>query len=288
MRPGGELVYPEQLRRLLDARSPRQPSDPPRDSPPMSELEKRLVPFVVTTAAIAYVMSWVMDKTAFSQHWMIREDGLLENWTAGALLTASLICAARVKSLWQHRGRTFLLCTAAASAVFFFGFGEEISWGQRLFGIASPEFFVAHNGQSETNLHNMIVADVSINKLIFGKLLTVLAVAYLIPLPVFFRRSQTARRWVNRHALPIPRPHHVWLALAMTAAIETGTRSKMGEILEFTLTSLVVMILLNPLNLPVFRMRKAENDKPQEQEQPQILRFPTAVSAQPAAARRAA
>lgn len=254
----------------------------------MSELEKRLVPFVVTTAAIAYVMSWVMGPTAFRQHWMIREDGFLENWTAGALLIASLICAARVKTLWQHRGRTFLLCTSAAAALFFFGFGEEISWGQRLFGIASPEFFLAHNGQSETNLHNLIVADVSVNKLIFGKLLAILAVAYLVPLPVLYRRSPTARRWVNRHALPIPRVHHVWLALAMAAVIETGTRSKMGEILEFTLTSLVVMILLNPLNLPVFRIRKAEDDQPQEQEQPTTLRFPTAVSAAPAVARRAA
>lgn len=254
----------------------------------MSELEKRLVPFVVTTAAIAFVMSWVMDKTAFSQHWMIREDGLLENWTAGALLTASLICAARVRSLWQHRGRTFLLCTAAASAIFFFGFGEEISWGQRLFGIASPEFFVANNGQSETNFHNLIVADVSINKLIFGKLLAVLCVAYLVPLPALYRRSKTARRWVNRHALPIPRTHHVLLALAMAAVIETGTQSKMGEILEFTLSSLAVMILLNPLNLPVFRMLKAENGQTQDQEQSTILKVPAAVTSRPAAARRAA
>ena len=33
---------------------------------------------------------------------------------------------------------------------------EEISWGQRLFAIESPEFFVENNVQGETNLHNFL------------------------------------------------------------------------------------------------------------------------------------
>ncbi len=33
--------------------------------------------------------------------------------------------------------------------------GEEISWGQHFMGWRSPEFFQAHNIQSETNIHNL-------------------------------------------------------------------------------------------------------------------------------------
>lgn len=33
--------------------------------------------------------------------------------------------------------------------------GEEFSWGQRLFGYGSPEYFLAHNFQQELNLHNL-------------------------------------------------------------------------------------------------------------------------------------
>jgi hypothetical protein len=33
--------------------------------------------------------------------------------------------------------------------------GEEISWGQRIFGWATPEFFRENNIQGETNFHNM-------------------------------------------------------------------------------------------------------------------------------------
>lgn len=36
----------------------------------------------------------------------------------------------------------------------FYVAGEEISWGQHLFGWATPEFWSAINDQSETNLHN--------------------------------------------------------------------------------------------------------------------------------------
>ena len=34
---------------------------------------------------------------------------------------------------------------------------EEISWGQRIFGIESPEFFLGHNYQQETNIHNFFI-----------------------------------------------------------------------------------------------------------------------------------
>ena len=34
-------------------------------------------------------------------------------------------------------------------------FFEEISWGQHIFGWKSPNFFIEHNNQKETNLHNI-------------------------------------------------------------------------------------------------------------------------------------
>ena len=55
----------------------------------------------------------------------------------------------------------------------FFGAGEEISWGQRIFHIESSKFFNENNSQKETNLHNMIVDGVKLNKLIFSNLLSI-------------------------------------------------------------------------------------------------------------------
>ncbi len=41
------------------------------------------------------------------------------------------------------------------SAVFLFAAGEEISWGQRIFEIDTPDALVDANRQQETNLHNL-------------------------------------------------------------------------------------------------------------------------------------
>jgi hypothetical protein len=47
------------------------------------------------------------------------------------------------------------LCLLGLTVVFFFGFGEEISWGQRIFGWGTPESLQTANTQDETNLHNL-------------------------------------------------------------------------------------------------------------------------------------
>ncbi len=39
---------------------------------------------------------------------------------------------------------------------YFYVIMEEISWGQRIIGFSTPEFFKIHNLQGEVNLHNLI------------------------------------------------------------------------------------------------------------------------------------
>jgi len=43
--------------------------------------------------------------------------------------------------------------------LFFFGAGEEISWGQRIFGFKTPEPLAQVNKQDELNLHNLSVME---------------------------------------------------------------------------------------------------------------------------------
>lgn len=76
------------------------------------------------------------------------EDGLFENLTAAAFIAASL-CFLGAFS----RSRNWFLLLF--SFVFFVGFGEEISWGQRIFGFKTPEPVAALNVQEEFNLHNI-------------------------------------------------------------------------------------------------------------------------------------
>ena len=136
--------------------------------------------------------------------------------------------------------------------------GEEISWGQRIFNIETPGFLAEANAQKETNLHNLVIGETSVNKLVFGKLLGLGLATFLTVIPIAYQRSTSFNRLLNHFAVPIPRPHHTLAILAMVLMIETSTASKRGEITEFSITSLVFFLLLNPLNKQTFRRRPAQ------------------------------
>lgn len=207
---------------------------------------------------VAYVTSRILSNDAFTFHWIAREDGVLEWLTAFALLSGAVLCWKRSWTLKDSHSAQFVWCTAIYGAVLFFGMGEEISWGQRILGLETPEFLANVNAQKETNLHNLVIGETSVNKLIFGKLLAVGLAGYLTLLPFLFAKSTLVREWLNRLAVPIPRIQHTLAILFVVLMVETSNASKRGEITEFAITSLALLLLLNPLNVSVFRKRVDE------------------------------
>ncbi len=59
----------------------------------------------------------------------------------------------------QHTQRWFFVLLTIAS---FYVFMEEISWGQRLFGFTTPQFFHIHSYQDEVNIHNLLTGPVQV------------------------------------------------------------------------------------------------------------------------------
>jgi protein-S-isoprenylcysteine O-methyltransferase Ste14 len=89
--------------------------------------------------------------------WLIREDHAIELAGALSLLAASVACLVIWRQVrgdvrWPRLRRASLLVLAA---LFFFGFGEEISWGERILGFAPPDSVREANRQGETNVHNL-------------------------------------------------------------------------------------------------------------------------------------
>ncbi len=84
---------------------------------------------------------------------IIKEDGVVEYISSLLFLISSilaLVLLVRFKMPVRHRVMLALL----AFFLFVF-FGEEISWGQRIFGLDTLEFFREANVQNENNLHNL-------------------------------------------------------------------------------------------------------------------------------------
>ena len=180
------------------------------------------------------------------------EDGVVESLSVIALLTASGVCTYRVIMLRQQRSRWFLLCTGILGALFFFGAGEEISWGQRILGVESPEFFKANNAQQETNLHNLVVGEVKINRLVFGQLLAVVIVTYVLILPILYRKVGGVRTWIDGWAIPLPRWLHIVAYLLIGGVATFIPSSRKGELLELGGCIIFLLITLYPHNRTAF------------------------------------
>lgn len=86
---------------------------------------------------------------------LLREDGIIENLQATLYLASSILAVLTAMNYFSSgRKRTsvyFWFLAAFASIVFF----EEVSWGQRVFGLESPDLFKTHNYQSEISIHNL-------------------------------------------------------------------------------------------------------------------------------------
>lgn len=153
-------------------------------------------------------IAWVTGMLAFawrapdSYGALMREDGVVEWWTA-ALFAAAGIWRLRAAILSRRPVDLLvaLFCLFVA--------GEEISWGQRLFGITPPAPFLELNTQQELNVHNF--ADV------FGKPKWILALAlagfgFVLPLAARIRALGTLLERAG--GTPPSLPYALWFCAA--------------------------------------------------------------------------
>ena len=125
----------------------------------MKITEKLIVSFLIITVVIG-IYFFYTNKDFYA--YLVQEDGFFENLTSIFLFLSSFylfyffISNIKLKSIWWKMGIIIMIIGL------FFGAGEEISWGQRIFHIESSKFFNENNSQKETNLHNMIVDGVKL------------------------------------------------------------------------------------------------------------------------------
>lgn len=86
---------------------------------------------------------------------MVKEDHLIENSQVVALLIGSVMAALLTKNFLRKKNLFLSLVFLAVAVGLFFTAGEEISWGQRIFGLATPESLVSQNTQGELTVHNL-------------------------------------------------------------------------------------------------------------------------------------
>jgi hypothetical protein len=141
---------------------------------------------------------------------LCREDGLYENLSAIFFLLSSIVFfityikteGIELGFLRTKRNVFFLF----AAIIFFIGFGEEISWGQRIIGFSTPAWLKAINVQSEFNFHNILSGErspLSSKKPGVDMFFNLFWFCYGLVLPVLNRFSNMAKRFIEKLKFPV-------------------------------------------------------------------------------------
>lgn len=192
-----------------------------------------------------------LDAFWFEFYYVI-EDGVIEWLTVMALLSILVVSLTRLIRLYNQKSRLFLLILGIFISLCFFVAGEEMSWGQRLLGRKSSVFFIQNNTQKETNFHNLVVGGVSVNLLVFSRLLILFMIFYLFVLPILYKRSFKVKSWVTYSGIPIPKLYQIISIVSVFILISLCPSPKRSELLEFGTCFMLLSIVLFPKNKEVF------------------------------------
>jgi len=107
---------------------------------------------------------------------LFKESGLLENLQSILLLFSILLLINIFRKLESNNFLKIFIILKILALVYYLG--EEISWGQHIFNLKSPEILVEINKQEEINLHNI--------SNLFNQLPRSLVILWCGFLPLFF------------------------------------------------------------------------------------------------------
>jgi hypothetical protein len=180
----------------------------------------------------------LIDRSLYMR--MAGEDNILERGTFALLLLAGVLALRIALRLRRSAGRGFWFFT-----LFFvmcmLGAMEEISWGQRILGIESPEFFLEHSDQREINTHNVLQ---KWSGLMLKYVVGVVLFLYGACLPQLARIGWV-KAFCDRVGLVVP-PRVLSLGICLAALMmldwPTGYEEEIGE-LCFSLCFVFFMLL---------------------------------------------
>lgn len=201
----------------------------------------------IVLGAVLFVASSFYFAEGF-YHKMVAEDGVFEYITAIVLLLISILFLLRFINKYRNRNNYWIVFNLLVIMGAFFGFGEEISWGQRIFNFESGDFFMQQNLQNETNLHNLEINGVKINKLIFSQGLTVVFGLYFIGSLVLYKYWSGFKKLIDLYGVPIPSLTHTLIIVIYTVPVFVVPDLRIWELWEATFVVLLLLVFIEPVN----------------------------------------
>ncbi len=221
----------------------------------MHKIEKIAYPFIALYVLFGAIVALISPET-FTKV-LAREDGIYEWLTVLALSMSFVMCVHRVVVLRKDKNAAFIGVWCFLAVVCFFGAGEEISWGQRIFNVESSEWFKQNNAQSETNLHNLVVEGKKVNKIIFSLVLGIALITYLFAFTALYRRSEKFKQFCDYMGVPIAHWHQVlaWVTVAIIVEGVIKHVSRSSELFESAVAFVFFINIYVPFNKKLFEVK---------------------------------
>jgi hypothetical protein len=185
----------------------------------------------------------------------LEEDGIVEWLTVAGLLAGFGICIYRFIKLVKVKNWWFLTVTLILGILLFIAAGEEISWGQRILGIKSSGYFLKNNAQGETNIHNLVINGVKINKLVFSTILITVLGIYLVVLPLLYKAKTGVKQFIDNSGVPVPKTYQIFSFLVVFSISSLLKHERNPELLESAAAILFFLIIFSPFNKYIFQKR---------------------------------
>ncbi len=111
-------------------------------------------------APVALLLAIIANIFPFDQflHWS-QEDEIIEQFQNAVLFLSLILCFRLSMFFRKKKDRTSNIFFVFIFIGLFVLFAEEVSWGQRIIGIETPEVFMEKNIQHEVSIHNLYLFD---------------------------------------------------------------------------------------------------------------------------------
>ena len=192
---------------------------------------------VAPVLAVAYIAHLGMSEVPSG--WFFGEDGLMEDLQfAGFVFAAVLLAVAAYRAKGGDASHRWRMCFMIVLAMAFMVVAmEEISWGQRLFGIQTPDGLSQINMQHELNFHNIFNTYLASLNLLVGTM-----VFAVVSLSCWWDIMGYRGRY---HAvLDFVRPNGSLIVLC-TIILIPSNHLRMNELIEFLAAMVVVLYAID-------------------------------------------
>lgn len=103
---------------------------------------------------LVILVVWLVQFNPDFFYLLDKEDGIFEYIQFFGYLMSAVLAFLISKKLSAKRYKTYAILFLILSLFLFFISGEEISWGQRILNIQTPEYIAKNNFQQEITVHN--------------------------------------------------------------------------------------------------------------------------------------